>query len=99
MSDGYDPEKLYRGILHGNFDILERESRLASQYLDIVGNSAWPTRDFRGPPGITEQVMEQYEETPGAKNFLPQNVNIERAITPDPPSSIVVAQQDDAASY
>ena len=93
MSDGYDPEKLYRGILHGNFDMLRAESRLASQYLDIVGNSAWPTRDFRGPPGITEQVMEQYEETPGAKNFLPQNVNIERAITPDPPSSIVVAQQ------
>ena len=93
MSDGYDPEKLYRGILHGKFDMLRAESRLASQYLDIVGNSAWPTRDFRGPPGITEQVMEQYEETPGAKNFLPQNVNIERAITPDPPSSIVVAQQ------
>jgi len=93
MTDGNDASHLYRGILHGNFDMLRAESRLASQYLDIVGNSAWPTRDFRGPPGITEQVMEQYEETPGAKNFLPQNVNVERAITPDPPSSIVVAQQ------
>ena len=93
MTEGNDPSSLYRGILHGNFDMLRAESRLASQYLDIVGNSAWPTRDFRGPPGITEQVMEQYEETPGAKNFLPQNVNVERAITPDPPSSIVIAQQ------
>jgi len=93
MTDGNDASHLYRGILHGSFDMLRAESRLASQYLDIVGNSAWPTRDFRGPPGITEQVMEQYEETPGAKNFLPQNVNVERAITPDPPSSIVVAQQ------
>ena len=93
MTDGYDPEYLYRGILHGNFEMLRAESRLASQYLDIVGNTAWPTRDFRGPPGITEQVMEQYEETPGSKNFLPQNVQIERSQTPDPPSSIVIAQQ------
>ena len=93
MTDGNDPSTLYRGILHGNFDMLRAESRLASQYLDIVGNAAWPTRDFRGPPGITEQVMEQYEETPGAKNFLPQNVSVDQSETPDPPSSIVIAQQ------
>lgn len=93
MTDGNEPSTLYRGILSGNFEMLRAESRLASQYLDIVGNAAWPTRDFRGPPGITEQVMEQYEETPGAKNFLPQNVQITQSETPDPPSSIVVAQQ------
>jgi len=93
MTDGSNPEHLYRGILHGNFDMLRAESRLASQYLDIVGNAAWPTRDFRGPPGITEQVMDQYEESPGSKNFLPQNVSVERAETPDPPASIQIAQQ------
>jgi len=93
MTDGNEPATLYRGILQGNFDMLRAESRLASQYLDIVGNAAWPTRDFRGPPGITEQVMEQYEETPGAKNFLPQNVEITQSETPDPPQSIIIAQQ------
>ena len=87
-----NPEHLYRGILHGNFDMLRAESRLASQYLDIVANSAWPTRDFRGPPGITEQVMETYEETPGAKNFLPQNVTIEQSTVAAPPTSVQVAQ-------
>jgi hypothetical protein len=79
MTEDAEPERLYRGILHGNFDMLRAESRLASQYMDIVANSAWPTRDFRGPPGITEQVMDSYEETPGAKNFMPQNVSIEQS--------------------
>ena len=92
MTEDAEPERLYRGILHGNFDMLRAESRLASQYMDIVANSAWPTRDFRGPPGITEQVMDSYEETPGAKNFMPQNVTIEQSRVAEPPASIQIAQ-------
>jgi hypothetical protein len=92
MTEDAEPEHLYRGILHGNFDMLRAESRLASQYMDIVANSAWPTRDFRGPPGITEQVMDGYEETPGAKNFMPQNVTVEASKVAEPPAAIQIAQ-------
>ena len=93
MTEGNKPEHLYRGILHGNFDMMRAESRLASQYLDIVAQSAWQTKDFTGPPGITEQVMEMYEETPGAKNFVPQNVSINPSKVVEPPASIQMAQQ------
>ena len=92
-TEGNKPEDLYRGILHGNFDMMRAESRLASQYLDIVAQSAWQTKDFTGPPGITEQVMEMYEETPGAKNFVPQNVDINPSKVVEPPASIQMAQQ------
>ena len=93
MTDGNKPEELYRGILHGNFDMMRAEARLASQYLDIVAQSAWQTKDFTGPPGITEQVMEMYEETPGAKNFIPQNVTVNPSKVVEPPASIQMAQQ------
>jgi hypothetical protein len=73
--------------------MMRAESRLASQYLDIVAQSAWQTKDFTGPPGITEQVMEMYEETPGAKNFVPQNVDINPSKVVEPPTSIQMAQQ------
>ena len=93
VTEGGKPEEIYRGILHGNFDMMRAESRLASQYLDIVAQSAWQTKDFTGPPGITEQVMEMYEETPGAKNFVPQNVSINPSRVIEPPASINIAQQ------
>lgn len=90
---GNKPEHLYRGILHGNFEMLRGQSRLASHYLDIVGNSAWRTKDFKGPQGITEQVMEQYEESPGSKNYVPQNVEITVSETAEPPQSVIIARE------
>ena len=90
---GNKPEHLYRGMLHGNFEMLQAESRLASHYLDIVQRSAWPTRDFTGPPGITEQYRSRYDTKPGAKNFLPQNVQVSIGAVPEPSPTILAAKQ------
>jgi len=90
---GRKPEHLYRGIGHGNFGMLRAESRLASQYLDIVGRNAWSNISFRGPRGLTEEVMSEYSQEPGARNYIPTNVEV----VPDPiaeaPQSILIAMQ------
>ena len=90
---GRKPEHLYRGIGHGNFGMLRAESRLASQYLDIVGRNAWANISFRGPRGLTEEVMSEYSQEPGARNYVPPNVEV----VPDPvaeaPQSILIAMQ------
>jgi hypothetical protein len=89
---GNKPEHIYRGILHGNFEMLQAESRLASHYLDIVQRSAWPTREFRGPAGLTEQYRARYDDKPGAKNFLPANVSVEVSQVPEPSPTILAAK-------
>ena len=91
-TSGNKPDDLYWGILDGNFEMLQAESQLASQYLDIVTNSTWPVRDFKGPPGMADEVMNEYDTTPGAMNVLPPNVNIEIARTPEPPQTIMLAK-------
>jgi hypothetical protein len=87
------PEDLYRGILHGLFDLLRAESKEASHYLDILTRSAWPTREFVGPPGMTGDVMQKWSDAPGAKNYRPENVQVEVSETPRPPQEIVIGQQ------
>ena len=89
---GNKPEDLYRGILHGNFDMLAAESRLASQYLDIITKSPHPTRDFRGPPVITEQGMSQYDNSPGALNWLHTDVQLEVSQVAEPSQTIVAGK-------
>lgn len=90
---GSKPEHLYRGILDGNFEMLEAESRLQSQYIDIVQKSAWRTLDFYGPAGVTDEIMEEYDQTPGAKNRVLQGVEIKASDVAEPPQSLIIAQQ------
>ena len=87
------PEDVYQGILHPTFDMLKAQSQLASHYIDIVAKSAWPTLQFAGPMGITEEVQAQWDDTPGAKNVRPPNVDVEVTPTPKPPSEIGVAKE------
>ena len=87
------PEDVYQGILHPTFDMLRAQSQLASHYIDIVAKSAWPTLQFAGPMGITEEVQAQWDDTPGAKNVRPPNVEVEVTPTPKPPSEIGVAKE------
>ena len=87
------PENLYQGLLHPCFDMLRAQSQLASHYIDIVAKSAWPTLQFAGPMGITEEVQAQWDDTPGAKNVRPPNVEVEVTPTPNPPSEIGVAKE------
>ena len=87
------PEDIYQGILHPTFDMLKAQSQLASHYIDIVAKSAWPTLQFAGPMGITEEVQAQWDDTPGAKNVRPPNVEVEISPTPSPPSEIGVAKE------
>tara|TARA_R100000808_G_scaffold6058_3_gene18113 strand:- start:178 stop:2088 length:1911 start_codon:yes stop_codon:yes gene_type:complete len=87
------PEDVYQGILHPTFDMLKAQSQLASHYIDIVAKSAWPTLQFAGPMGITEEVQAQWDDTPGAKNVRPPNVDVEISPTPNPPSEIGVAKE------
>lgn len=89
---GNKPEDLYWGILDGNFEMLQAESQLASHYLDIVNNSTWPVRDFTGPPGMADEIMNTYDTRPGAQNVLPPNVSVEVAKVPEPPQSIILAK-------
>lgn len=90
---GNKPEHLYRGMLDGNFEMIEAESRLQSQYLDIISKSAWRTLDFYGPAGSADEVMEIYDQTPGARNRIPQNVEVKPSQIAEPPQSLVIAQQ------
>ena len=87
------PEDVYQGILHPTFDMLKAQSQLASHYIDIVAKSAWPTLQFAGPMGITEEVQAQWDDTPGAKNVRPPNVEVEVSPIPKPPSEIGIAKE------
>jgi len=89
---GRDPADLYRGILHGNFGMLKAQSRLASQYLDIVARSAWPNNDWSGPRGMTEEAMSRYSQNPGAQNYLPPGVTRAASETVEPPQTILAAK-------
>jgi len=87
------PDDLYKGILNGSFDMLKAQSQLASHYIDIVAKSAWPTLEFTGPIGITEEVQSRWDDTPGAKNIKPPQVNVNVSDTPRPPNEIGVAKE------
>ena len=87
------PEDLYKGILNGSFDMLKAQSQLASHYIDIVAKSAWPTLEFTGPLGITEEVQSRWDDTPGAKNIKPPQVAVQVSETPRPPSEIGIAKE------
>lgn len=88
-----EPEKLYMGLLNGSTEMIRAQSQLASHYIDIVGKSAWPTLEFTGPPGITEEVQAAWDDTPGSKNIKPPQVQVGVGQTPRPPSEIGVAKQ------
>lgn len=90
---GNKPEHLYRGMLDGNFDMIEAESRLQSQFIDIIAKSAWRTLDFYGPAGTTDDIMEEYDQTPGAKNRILPGIEIKPSEVAEPPQSLLVAQQ------
>ena len=88
---GNKPEHLYRGIGAGNFGMIKAESRLASQYLDIVSRNAWSSLNFKGPRGMTEEVMQEFSQEPGARNYVPPNVDIEPQDVSEAPQSILAA--------
>jgi len=88
---GSKPEHLYRGIGSGNFGMIRAESRLASQYLDIVSRNAWSSLNFKGPRGMTEEVMQEFSQEPGARNYVPPNVDIEPQDVSEAPQSILQA--------
>ena len=88
-----EPEKLYMGLLNGSIEMIRAQSQLASHYIDIVGKSAWPTLEFTGPPGITEEVQAAWDDTPGSKNIKPPQVQVGVGQTPRPPSEIGIAKQ------
>lgn len=90
---GNKPEHLYRGVLDGNFEMIEAESRLQSQYIDIVAKSAWRSLDFYGPAGTTDELMAEYDQTPGAKNRVLPGIEIKPSDVAEPPQSLIVAQQ------
>ena len=89
---GNKPEDLYWGILDGNFEMIQAESQLASHYIDIVNNSTWPVRDFTGPPGMADEVMNKYDIRPGAMNVIPPNVEVSIAKVPEPSQTIIIAK-------
>lgn len=88
-----EPEKLYMGLLNGSTEMIRAQSQLASHYIDIVGKSAWPTLEFTGPPGITEEVQAAWDDTPGSKNIKPPQVQVGVGETPRPPSEIGIAKE------
>lgn len=88
-----EPEKLYMGLLNGSIEMIRAQSQLASHYIDIVGKSAWPTLEFTGPPGITEEVQAAWDDTPGSKNIKPPQVQVGVGQTPRPPAEIGIAKQ------
>jgi len=89
---GNKPEDLYWGLLDGNFEMIRAESQLASQYLDIVVTGTHPVTNFKGPPGMADEALNEYDTAPGAMNVVPQNVEIEIPRVPEPPQTIIVAK-------
>ena len=85
---GSKPDHLYRGLLDSLFEMLEAQSRLGSQLLDITGKVAWSTEDWSGPPAITADAMSDYDQSPGARNYLPPGVEREASSIPQTPHAI-----------
>jgi len=89
---GNKPEDLYMGILDGNFEMIQAESQLASQYLDIVVSATHPVTNIKGPPGMADEYANQYDTAPGAMNVLPPNIEVEVPRVPEPPQTIMLAK-------
>lgn len=87
------PDELYRGILHGNFEMIQAESRLTSQYLTIVGQAAWGGIDFKGPRALAEQLKQTYDQRPGAKNSIPEGVDVVPRTVSEPGQTILIAKE------
>lgn len=90
---GADPHDRYRGIGHGNFEMLRAESKLASQYLDQTVKAAWRTLNFSGPSATVAQAIAQYSQAPGAMNHVPPGVTVEASEVAEVPQSVIVAKQ------
>jgi hypothetical protein len=85
---GSKPEHLYRGLLDSLFEMLEAQSRLGSQLLDITSKVAWSTEDWSGPPAITQEAMNDYDQSPGSRNFIPPGVERTPSDIPQTPNAI-----------
>jgi hypothetical protein len=83
------PEDLYRGILHGNFEMIAAESRLASQQLEIVAQAAWGGIDIKGPQAQAEKVKNTYDTRPAAINVIPDGIDITQRTIDEPPQTII----------
>ena len=88
LTIGRKPEDLYRGILDSLFEMLEAQSRLASQLVDITGTVAWPSNDWTGPPGSTERALADYDQLPGSDTYLPPGVERATSDVPQTPRAL-----------
>lgn len=91
---GAKPHQRWQGIVvNGELDMHRAQSRLFSQLLTVTGTNAWPVEEFKGPRGITEEVMAEYETAPGSRNYLPPNVERSRSDVAEAPQSVILAKQ------
>lgn len=78
------PEEMHRGLLWSCHDDLTLEARTVSQYESILRACAWPSKYFSGDPGGAMAASKQWDSTPGALNYLPEQVeiNVEQPVIP-----------------
>lgn len=69
------PQDRFQSILFPVYSLLDSEARLMTQYEAMVRKYAWKTLDFKGNRRAAEEVAEAYE-TWGAKNVIPDNVDV-----------------------
>lgn len=71
------PEERYVGILTTAVEnLLIEEARLISQYDTIVRRTAQPYIYFQGPPELVRMAQENWDENPGALNYIPDGVSV-----------------------
>ena len=90
---GRRPEDLYQGIVAaGELDMMRAESRMFSQFITVTGKNAWPVDEFSGPRGLTEEVMNSYETSPGSRNYLPPGVERQSSEVSEATQTVIVAK-------
>lgn len=82
------PKYRYTGMLRYKYQLLDEEARLMSQADTLVRQYSWPSRVFQGDPDEVQTVMNDWDSTPGANNFLPEGVTQSWDIPPGTPTDV-----------
>ena len=88
MTKARTPADHYKGVGAGVYEVLEAESRLLTQQMNINSRAAWPNRMVKGPRASAQQVLDDLYNGPGDDIWVPENTEVEETVVNEPPRSL-----------
>ena len=86
------PDDMYRGVGYSVYELLEAQSRLLNQHLDINYKASWPPLEIKGVGPQAERIQESYDTAPDARNIVPPYIEVVRGEAAEVPYSLQQAK-------